>query len=74
MYRICTVQSWLSHLVVHAGLGCGLMDLDGGDLGGLLVAQAACLLDHLDGECQNAATGTMVNGLKWFKMVNGLKI
>ena len=39
------------------------MDLDGGDLGGLLVAQAARLLDHLDGECQNAATRTMASAL-----------
>ena len=38
------------------------MDLDGGDLGGLLVAQAARLLDHLDGECQNAASRTMASG------------
>ena len=45
------------------------MDLDGGDLGGLLVAQAARLLDHLDGECQNAATGTMVSGLDVEKFI-----
>ena len=35
-------------LVVHPGLGQGLVRLRGGDPGGLLVSEVARLLDHLD--------------------------